>query len=184
MRKQETKQSIMSSTSAFWLPVPLQKGLAGLNSRAWWDREGHRSLQVIQKHISSDMHSSTTVTSNNSVLCLCVCVCVCALCGWLKCYFIYVDYFYMCFLSHLFNIFYVLLWSTLSLPAHEMCNTNKIDWLIDSSHSFSIREHWPAFYAVKCTTQYIHWSQYFKKSFKKDSYQKYFFMLCVYYANK
>lgn len=35
-RKQETKQSIMSSTSAFWLPVPLQKGLAGLNSSAWW----------------------------------------------------------------------------------------------------------------------------------------------------
>lgn len=38
MRKQETKQSIISSTSAFWLPVPLQKGLAGLKSRAWWDR--------------------------------------------------------------------------------------------------------------------------------------------------
>lgn len=37
MRKQDTKQSIMSSTSAFWLPVPLQKGLAGLNSRAWWN---------------------------------------------------------------------------------------------------------------------------------------------------
>lgn len=41
MRKQETKQSIMSSTSAFWLPVPLQKGLDGLNSRAWWSTEGH-----------------------------------------------------------------------------------------------------------------------------------------------
>lgn len=35
MRKQETKQSIMSSTSAFWLPVPLQKGLLGLKSKAW-----------------------------------------------------------------------------------------------------------------------------------------------------
>lgn len=40
MRKQETKQSIMSSTSAFWLPAPLQNGLAGLNSKACWDSWG------------------------------------------------------------------------------------------------------------------------------------------------
>lgn len=29
----------MSSTSAFWLPVALQKGLEGLKSRAWWEEQ-------------------------------------------------------------------------------------------------------------------------------------------------
>lgn len=50
MRKQETKQSIMSSTSAFWLPVPLQKGLVGLKSKAWWEHQ-----HVILKRLCSDI---------------------------------------------------------------------------------------------------------------------------------
>ena len=41
MRKQDTKQSIMRSKSVFWLPVPRQKGLAGLNSNAW-QKEGKK----------------------------------------------------------------------------------------------------------------------------------------------
>lgn len=65
MRKQETKQSIMSSTSAFWLPVPLQKGLAGLNSSVWG---GSGRSGVTQGHSRSLILTESKVSCQSQLL--------------------------------------------------------------------------------------------------------------------